>query len=235
VCATFRRLARRSLGPYPRYASCARVRVSWARTERSYPARAGHSPFPAQRRTAVPTGVAGRWEAALTTVWGAPRRAYELARDLAAGDRDAVEGLWKGMGSSDRADLVIALGAQARFVTRTARMADGTPVPMPADLWDWITCPEVREFTVDAWSGRKIARMPPNPCGYCLRVAAEALAELHLVALTAVGVPPERLAEICARAAARAATPVTSRPARSRRSRKAVTQHSWLRKVVLQS
>lgn len=162
----------------------------------------------------------------MTTVWGAPRRAYELARHLAADDRDALEGLWKGLAIGDRADVVIALGAQARFVTRTARMADGTPVPVPADLWDWITCREVREFTMDAWTGRKVPRVPPNPCGYCLRVAAEALAELHLVALTAVGVPRERLAEICARAAARAATPVMSRPARSRRSGKAVTQHS---------
>lgn len=162
----------------------------------------------------------------MTTVWGAPRHAYELARHLAADDHDALEVLWKDLASSDRADVVIALGAQARFVTRTARMADGTPVPVSADLWDWITCREVREFTKDAWTGRKIARVPPNPCGYCLRVAAEALAELHLVALTAVGVPPERLAEICARAAARAATPVISRPARSRRLGRVATQHS---------
>jgi hypothetical protein len=162
----------------------------------------------------------------LTTVWGAPRRAYELACHLAAGDRDSVEKLWKDLGSGDRADVVIALGAQARFVTRTARMADGTPVPVPADLWDWITCDDVREFTVDAWTGTKVARVPSNPCGYCLRVAAEALAELHLVALTAVGVPRARLAEICARAAARAATPVIARPARSRRRGTAVTQHS---------
>lgn len=162
----------------------------------------------------------------MTTVWGAPRRAYEFAGHLAADDRDAVERLWKELVSRDRADIVIALGAQARFVTRTARMADGTPVHVPADLWDCITCPDVREFTMDAWTGKKVARVPRNPCAYCLRVAAEALAELHLVALTAVGVPPARLAEICARAAARSATPVISRPARSRRSRTAVTKHS---------
>jgi hypothetical protein len=162
----------------------------------------------------------------LTTVWGAPRRAYEFAGHLAADDHDAVEKLWKDLASSDRADIVIALGAQARFVTRTARMADGTAVPVPTDLWDWITCPDVREFTMDAWTGTKVARAPRNPCAYCLRVAAEALAGLHLVALTAVGVPSARLAEICARAAARAATPVISRPARPRRRGSAVTQHS---------
>jgi hypothetical protein len=45
----------------------------------------------------------------LTTVWGAPRHAYKLTENLAAGDREAYGLAWDGLGGNDRADVVIAL------------------------------------------------------------------------------------------------------------------------------
>jgi len=138
----------------------------------------------------------------LTTVWGAPRRAYELARDLAAGDRAAQDALWIGLTTQDQADVVIAMGAQARCAARFARTDHGVPVAIPAGTWDRITCSDIRAFTIDAWGGVRCARVPPDPCEYCLRTAAEVLAELHLTALAAIGVPRSMLAEVCARAAA---------------------------------
>jgi hypothetical protein len=138
----------------------------------------------------------------LAIFWGAPRRAYELARNLAAGDHEAQDELWKGLTSHEQADVVIALGAQARYAARTARMDHGTAIVIPAPVWERITCPGVRAFAIDAWGGARSARVPDDPCDYCLRIAAEVLADLHLAALAAIGVPRSMLAEVCARAAA---------------------------------
>lgn len=149
--------------------------------------------------------------AALTTSWGAPLRAYALAQNIATGDRQTQEMLWKGLGTQDRADVVIALGAQARLAARLARMADGAALPVPQGIWDRIICDHVREFAIEAWLGMRAVRIPRHPCGDCLRAAAEALAEFHLTALTAIGSPRALLAERCAMAVARAGQPVVAR------------------------
>jgi hypothetical protein len=133
----------------------------------------------------------------LTTVWGAPRHAYTLTENLAAGDREAYEFVWRSLGSTSRADVVIVLGAQARLAALLAQTCQGTPFRVPAGHWDRIACPHMRAFAIDAWAGTKAARLPRHPCEYCLRVAAEALAELHLTALAAAGLPRARLADIC--------------------------------------
>lgn len=140
----------------------------------------------------------------MTTGWGAPFRAYELAQDIAAGDREAQEVLWEGLGSRDRADVVLALGAQARLAARLARMEGGAALPVPPGIWDRVTCDHVREFAIDAWLGMRVARVPRHLCDDCLWAAAEALAEYHLTALSAIGIPRALHAELCAMAAARA-------------------------------
>ena len=138
----------------------------------------------------------------MANVWWAPRRAYELAANIATGDRKAQDELWKGLSSEDQADVVIALGAQARYAARTARTDHGIPVAVAAGTWDRITCSDIRGFTIDAWDGVRCARVPPSLCEHCLRMAAEVLAGLHLAALAAIGVPRSMLAQVCARAAA---------------------------------
>lgn len=140
----------------------------------------------------------------MAIVWGAPRRAYELARDVAAGDRTAQDGLWKALASQDQADIVLALGAQARYAARSARTVHGVPILVSAGTWNRIACADIRAFTIDAWVGSRPALVPDDPCEDCLRAAAEVLAELHLTALAAMGIPRSMLAEVCARAAANA-------------------------------
>lgn len=138
----------------------------------------------------------------MTTGWGAPRHAYTLTGNLAAGDRQAYELAWNSLGSNDRAEVVIALGAQARLAAHLARTSEATPFCVPAGHWDRITCADIRAFAVDAWQGMKAARVPRPPCEYCLRTAAETLADLQLTALaTATGLSPAMLADMCGRAA----------------------------------
>lgn len=138
----------------------------------------------------------------MTTAWGAPRHAYSLAEYLAAGDGEAYERLWESLGSAGRADVVIVLGAQTRLAALLAEASQGTPFRAPAHHWDRITCAPMRAFAVNAWTGMKAAGVPRRPCTHCLRTAAEALAELHLIALAAAGLPSENLANICGQAAA---------------------------------
>jgi len=137
----------------------------------------------------------------LTTVWGAPRHAYKLTENLASGHRAAYELFWEGLASDERADVVLALGAQARLAALVARTNQATDFSVPEGHWDRIPCAHIRAFAVDAWLGAKAARVPRQPCEYCLRTAAEALAELHLIALAAAGLPRATLADVCGRAA----------------------------------
>ena len=138
----------------------------------------------------------------MTTGWGAPRHAYKLTENLPAGDGEAYELAWKRLGSNDRADVVIALGAQARLAAHLARTSQATPFCVPADHWDRITCAHIRAFAVDAWEGMRAADVPGYPCEYCLRIAAEALADLHLAAMAAAtGLSRAALADMCGRAA----------------------------------
>jgi len=142
----------------------------------------------------------------MTTGWGAPRDAYELARDMAAGDSAAEELLWKRLGARQREGLILALGAQARLAAAIARTA-GTPCPGLDDLpWDSIACAEVRAFARAAYASPR--PVPPrSPCGRCLRLAAGMLAGLHLAAVLASGIPAETLAGFFAAHVARSREP----------------------------
>lgn len=199
MCATFSRLARYRMGDLP---ATRRACFIAFRGRGSYDRPRWPSLFSAQRRAANFSGIGLTREAALTSVWEAPRRAYELAQNLAAGDRAALDELWKGLTSQDQADVVIALGAQARYAARAVRIDHGTSVAIPGGIWDRITCSGIREFAIDSWGGVRCARVPSALCEHCLRAAADLLAELHLAALAASGVPRSMLVEVCARAAA---------------------------------
>jgi hypothetical protein len=51
----------------------------------------------------------------MTAGWGAPRRAYLFPAAIAEGDTAAAAAEWKGLGDAERPDVIIALGAQARY------------------------------------------------------------------------------------------------------------------------
>jgi len=67
----------------------------------------------------------------LTTGWGAPRRKSELAHNIAAGDREALESVWKGV-SGERAETVIAIALAAAGIPRTL-LADAGTIPPPPE------------------------------------------------------------------------------------------------------
>lgn len=138
----------------------------------------------------------------MTTGWGASVRANELAKDIATDDHETQEALWNGLSTPERADVVIALGAQARLGGLLARTADGMPLSAPQDIWARVTCDDVREFAIEAWSGVGAIRVPRHLCDDCLWAAAQALADYHRTALTAIGIPRTSLAQTCARVAA---------------------------------
>jgi len=135
----------------------------------------------------------------MTTVWGAPRAAYLLALAIAREDDQGRSELWETVSrAGGETDLVIALGAQARLMSRAAATATGKPFDVPDAVWKRIPCPDVRDYSMAAYAGGELGT-PSFSCARCLRIAAETLAGLHLAAMDAAGIPRTWLAEVCAR------------------------------------
>jgi hypothetical protein len=135
----------------------------------------------------------------MTTMWGAPRAAYLLALAMALEDEQGQNELWEKVSrTGGETDLLIALGAQARLMARTAATANGKPFDVPDAAWERIACRDVRDFAMAAYTGGEL-HTPCLSCARCLRIAAEMLAGVHLAAIDAAGIPRTWLAEVCAR------------------------------------
>jgi hypothetical protein len=145
----------------------------------------------------------------MTTDWEAPRAGYLLTLAVASGDEDKF---WSTVSPGGEADLVIALGAQARLMARTATTATGKPFDVPAAGWESITCPDVRSFAMATYAGEELGEQSLSSTR-CLREAAVALASVQLAAMDAAGLPRTWLADVCARMASADESPVTPPPA----------------------
>lgn len=133
----------------------------------------------------------------------APRRAYELARDIARNPAARENDLLHGLSARDIADIVMILGAQTRQAALQGRFSALRDLP-PAPVWDdAVTCSGVRAFAVRAFECLP-NRLPPVMCPNCLYTAAGILARLHLATLAAAGIPQEKIIEMLIRAADRA-------------------------------
>jgi hypothetical protein len=138
----------------------------------------------------------------MTTGWGAPRAGYQLALAIALADDVGLDEIWETLvADGGEIDLLMALGAQARLMARTAATTTGKPFKVADEAWERITCADVRDFALAAYTGGT-ARIPASTCPSCLRMAAELLAELQLAAMDAAGLPREWLAELIARTGA---------------------------------
>jgi len=145
----------------------------------------------------------------MTTGWEAPRAGYLFTLAVASGEEDD---LWTAITSADGGhDLLIALGAQARLMARTATTATGKPFVVPASVWECIACPDVRSFAVAAYAGEEPGELSVS-CTRCLREAAEVLARLQLAAMDAARVPLAWLAGVCGQLTSAGGSPVTPLP-----------------------
>ena len=149
----------------------------------------------------------------MTTHWEAPRAGYLLTLAIASGDEDEW---WARLGSpgdgTDLTDLLIALDAQARLMTRAATTATGKPFEVAATVWESIRCPDARSFAMAAYAGKEL-REQSLSSARCFREAAEALARVQLAAMDAAGLPVAWLADVSARMASGGESPVIPLPA----------------------
>src|SRR5215469_14644715 len=98
----------------------------------------------------------------MTPGWGAPRAGYQLALAIALADDVGFDEIWETLvADGGETDLLMALGAQARLMARTAATGTGTPFEVPGEAWERIACADVRDFAQAAYTGGS-ARIPVN-------------------------------------------------------------------------
>lgn len=114
-----------------------------------------------------------------TAAWEAPRRAWVLARDTAAGCGPAA---MKDIPPHERAEVIIALGAQVVSFLREAALPAPDPVRWEID----VPCARVRQLAAAAMAGRTV-RVPAQMCGACTLAALSRLTGLLLEAMSAAG------------------------------------------------
>ena len=117
--------------------------------------------------------------------WGAPRAAWELARETASGRGAAA---LKEIPDPSRPLVMIALGAQIRSFLTDAAMHGVTWQP-PAEAWEHdVPCPSVRQLAMAALSDRPV-RMPAKLCHPCTAAMLREMTEELLTVMTDAGVP----------------------------------------------
>ena len=109
---------------------------------------------------------------------------YLLTAALAGQRYDEASSLWRDLDDSTQIEVITALGSQARAAVRKAG------IPLAADfskLGD-SACEEALTAARMAYEGTGPWRAPQ--CSHCRELVASALAEIHLKAGIAMGVPP---------------------------------------------
>ena len=140
----------------------------------------------------------------MATRWGAPRNAYLFTALIAEGDDSAAAAKWKGLVGAERPDMIIALGAQARYAAHlTGRLrgpgaeraiADAQADKVRHALGDG----RVRDYVIGALSGASADAAAPE-CELYEGAVAIARAALH--ALYAAGISRMHAALIARRSA----------------------------------
>lgn len=122
--------------------------------------------------------------------WNAPRLAWALARDTAAGRGPAAV---KEIPAESRPDVIIALGAQVRSFLADAALHGVTGRPDPMTWRGDVPHVQVRRLAADALRGELAVRVPRGLCGACTAAAAAKMADTLLDVMTDAGVPPRSL------------------------------------------
>lgn len=125
----------------------------------------------------------------MTTGWGdhleAPRTAWALARDTAAGRGPAAV---KEIPPANRPLVLVFLGAQARSFLADAALRGLVTEPDPMEWTGDVPHVDVRRLAAGALSGRQVS-VPPRPCAACTAAALGKMADALLDVMTDAGVP----------------------------------------------
>lgn len=126
-----------------------------------------------------------------TAGWTAPRIGYLLTAALAGRRYDEASIMWRELDESSQAQVITALGDQARVAVREAGIPLGVDFTKLADS----ICADALPAAQHAYEGSGPWR--PPECSHCREVVASALAEVQLRASVAAGMPPPYVDLIC--------------------------------------
>jgi hypothetical protein len=126
-----------------------------------------------------------------STRLAAPRIGYLLTAAMAGGRSGEASGMWSELDEITQADVITALGAQARLAVAEA----GVPLEVDFTSLADVRCPGVLTAAKSAYEG--CARWQSPQCSHCRELVASALAEIHLQAGIAAGVPASYVDLIC--------------------------------------
>jgi hypothetical protein len=116
---------------------------------------------------------------------------YLLTAALAGQRYDEASGLWKDLGVSAQAEVIAALGAQARVAVQEA----GVPLAVDFTRLADTVCAEALTAARMAYEGTGPGR--PPQCSHCRELVASALAEVQLKAGIAAGMPRSYVELMC--------------------------------------
>jgi hypothetical protein len=121
----------------------------------------------------------------------APRIGYLLTAALAGRRYDEASTMWRQLTESSQAEVITALGAQARLAVEEAGVPLGVDFTKLADT----ICAEALTAARRAYEGTGPWR--PPQCSHCRELVASALAEVQLKAGIAAGMPRSYVDLIC--------------------------------------
>ena len=127
----------------------------------------------------------------MTTTWPAPRIGYLLTAALAGRRYGEASSMWHELDEDAQSDVITALGAQARLAVTEA----GIPLQIDFTSLANSRCPETLTAAKAAYEGQ-LPWQPPQ-CPHCRELVASTLAEIHLQAGLAAGMPQPILDLIC--------------------------------------
>jgi hypothetical protein len=120
---------------------------------------------------------------------------YLLTAALAGQRYDEAAGLWRELDDSAQVDVVTALGVQARVAVQQA----GLPLAADFTRLAGTACAEALTAARMAFEGSGPWRAPQ--CSHCRELVASALAEIHVKAGVAGGMPAYYVELVCRSAA----------------------------------
>jgi hypothetical protein len=116
---------------------------------------------------------------------------YLLTAALAGRRYDEASSLWRSLGDSAQVEVISALGVQARVAVQEAGIALAADFSRLGDS----VCEEALTAARMAYEGTGPWRAPQ--CSHCRELVASALAEIHLKAGIAKGIPSSYVEPAC--------------------------------------
>ena len=127
----------------------------------------------------------------MTARWAASRIGYQLTAAMAGRRYSEASGMWRELDEPAQADVISALGAQARVAVAEA----GVPLQIDFTSLADSRCAETLAAAQTAYEGA--GPWEPPRCPHCRELVASTLAEIQLQAMIAAGRPASYVDLIC--------------------------------------